>query len=41
MKLINTRLRNKLSQSLLENLLFMATQAREDFHDNHYEHFIN
>ena len=41
MKLIKTRLRNNLSQSTLENLLFIATEAPKDFHDDHYEHFVN
>ena len=41
MKLIKTRLRNNLSQSTLENLLFIATEAQEDFHDDHYKHFVN
>ena len=41
MKLIKTRLRNILSQSTLENLLFIATEAPKDFHDDHYEHFVN
>ena len=41
MKLIKTRLRNNLSQSTLENLLFTATEAREDFHDDQYEQFVN
>ena len=40
MKLIKTRLRNNLRQSTLVNLLFIGTEAREDFHDDHYEHLI-
>ena len=40
MKHIKTRLRNNLSQSTLENL-FIATEAPKDFHDDHYEHFVN
>ena len=38
MKLIKTCLRNNLSQSTLENLLFIATEAPKDFHDDHYKH---
>ena len=41
MKLIKTRLRNNLSQSTLENLSFIATEAPKNFHDDHYEHFVN
>ena len=41
MKLIKTCLRNHLSQSTLKNLLFTATEAPKDFHDDHYEHFVN
>ena len=40
-KLIKTCLRNNLSQSTLGNLLFTATEARGDFHDDHYKHFVN
>ena len=40
MKLIKTRLRNNLRQSTLVNLLFIGTEAREDFHDDLYEHLI-
>ena len=38
MKLIKTRFRNNLSQSTLENLSFIATEAPKDFRDDHYEH---
>ena len=41
MKLIKPCLRNNLSQSTLENLLFTATEAQEHFHSDHYEHFVN
>ena len=41
MKLIKTSLRNNLSQSTLENLLFIATEAPKDFHYDHYENFVN
>ena len=41
MKLIKTSLRNNLSQSTLENLLFIATEAPKDFHNDHYENFVN
>lgn len=41
MKLIKTPLRNNLSQSTLEDLLFIAIEAQEDFHDDHYKHFSN
>ena len=41
MKLIKTRLRNNLSQSTLENLLFIATEAPKDFQDDHHKHFVN
>ena len=41
MKLIKTCLRNNLSQSTLENLVFIATEAQEDFLDGHYKHFVN
>ena len=41
MRLLKTRLRNNLSQSTLKNLLFIATEAPKDFHDDHYEHFVN
>ena len=41
MKLIKTCLRKHLSQSTLENLLFNEIEARQDFQNDHYEHFIN
>ena len=39
MKFMKTHLRNNLSQSTLKNLLFIATEAHEDFHNDHYKHF--
>ena len=41
MKLIKTHLRNNLSQSTLENLLIILTEPPEDFHNDHYGHFVN
>ena len=41
MKFIKTQLRNNLSQSTLENLLFIVTEAWEDFNDDHYKYFVN
>ena len=39
MKLIKTGLWNNLSQSTLENLLFIVMEAWKDFHNYHYKHF--
>lgn len=41
MKLTKTPLRNNLSQTTLEKLLFIPTEALKDFHDEHYKHFVN
>ena len=42
LKLVKTRLRNHLSQTTLENLLFIATESAKDgFSDKVFEHFVD
>ena len=41
MKLIKTRLRNKLSQVLLDSLICISTEAPDEFSDTEYEFFVD
>ena len=41
MKLIKTRLRNKLSQVSLDSLIRISTEGPDEFTDNEYEFFVD
>ena len=41
MKLIKTRLRNKLSQVLLDSLICISTEAPDEVSETEYEFFVD
>ena len=41
MKLIKTRLRNKLLQVLLDSLIHISTEVPDEFSDTEYEFFVD